>query len=197
MEIKEESGLKFAFPDSTKVIKFDDTMFYRKSFNALPESKGVDFITVAENSIAFIEVKNCTGAEGDCRWRIFPNNSKKNTSHTNVNLEGRNSLDIEVPQKVAMTLAALLGARSFEERKNTVEELEEIQKFIFSKKFTDSEKKKLVILFLEGDFGGHTRSKEMIMSALQKNIQTKMKWLDCRVSVVDSHTYNEKIFRII
>lgn len=57
----------------------------------------------------------------------FPYNSKKNTSHTNVNLEGRNSLDIEVPQKVAMTLAALLGARSFEERKITVEELEEIQ----------------------------------------------------------------------
>lgn len=110
MEIKEESRLKFGFYDGSKVIKFDDTLFYRKFFNLLPDSKGVDFITVNKDAIAFIEVKNCKGDEGNCRWRISPNNKKRSTSHTMVNVEGRNSLDIEVPQKVSMTLAALMGA---------------------------------------------------------------------------------------
>ncbi len=48
MEIKEESRLKFGFPDGSKVIKFDDTLFYRKFFNALPDSKGVDFIVAGK-----------------------------------------------------------------------------------------------------------------------------------------------------
>ena len=72
--IIEESGLKFQFPKNDTVIKFDDTKFYRDYFNKLPEAKGVDFISVDKNKIAFIEVKNCTGDEGNCRWRIAPNN---------------------------------------------------------------------------------------------------------------------------
>lgn len=59
MVIKEESGLKFGFPDGDSVVKFDDTKFYRNSFNALPESKGVDFISTGQDAISFIEVKNC------------------------------------------------------------------------------------------------------------------------------------------
>ena len=97
--IIEESGLKFQFPKNDTVIKFDDTKFYRDYFNKLPEAKGVDFISVDKNKIAFIEVKNCTGDEGNCRWRIAPNNQKRNTTHTSVNVEGRDSLDIEVAQK--------------------------------------------------------------------------------------------------
>lgn len=57
INVKEESGLKFAFPEKSTVIKFDDTQFYREFFNKLPESKGVDFISVDKNEIAFIEVK--------------------------------------------------------------------------------------------------------------------------------------------
>ena len=57
--------------------------------------------------------------------------------------------------------------------------------------------KKYVILFLEGDFGTHTNSKKMIMEKLQRSINTKMRWMDCRVSVVDSDTYNERIFKIV
>lgn len=71
MEIREESGLKFGFPDENIVIKFDDTKYYRNLFNALPGSKGVDFISVGKDAISFIEVKNCLGDEGNCRWRIF------------------------------------------------------------------------------------------------------------------------------
>lgn len=197
MEIREESGLKFGFPDGSSVIKFDDTKYYRNLFNSLPESKGVDFISVEKGSISFIEVKNCLGDEGNCRWRIVPDNRKRTTTSTKVAIHGRDSLDIEVSQKVAMTLAALVGARSFGETKPSTEELEEIVKTVFSKDFINSKKKKYIILFLEGNFGSHTRTKKMIMSDLQKSINTKMRWMNCRVSVVDSDTYNKKIFQLI
>lgn len=117
MVIKEESGLKFGFPDGDSVVKFDDTKFYRNSFNALPESKGVDFISTGQDAISFIEVKNCLGDEGNNRWRIAPDNQKHDTTATNNDVTGRDSFDIEVSQKVAMTLAALSGARSFGRQK--------------------------------------------------------------------------------
>ena len=195
--IKEESGLKFRFPKNDTVIKFDDTKFYRDYFNKLPGAKGVDFISVNKDQIAFIEVKNCTGDEGNCRWRIEPNNKKRDTAHTSVAVEGRDSLDIEVAQKTAMTLAALVGAKSFGNTKECMDELRETIQFILRDSFSDDSKKKYVILFLEGDFGGKTRSKKMIMKALQDSMNKKLQWVNCRVSVVDSHTYDPGIFQII
>ena len=196
-KIKEESGLKFLFPQNDTVVKFDDTKFYRDYFNKLPEAKGVDFISVDKDKIAFIEVKNCTGDERNCRWRIAPNNQKKDTTHTVVNVEGRDSLDIEVAQKTAMTVAALTGAKSFGDTKECLEELKEYIQFLSSDRFSDDSKKKYVILFLEGDFGSRTRSKKMIMKELQDSMNKKLQWINCRVSVVDSDTYNPKIFRIV
>ncbi len=174
MVIKEESRLKFAFSDDNKVIKFDDTVYYRKLFNVLPDSKSVDFVSVNDDSVVFIEVKNCTGDEGNNRWRIFPNNLKRDTSHTTVDVEGRDSLDIEVPGKVAMTLAALAGAESFGENKSSLEDLEEIRNGLFFDALADDSRKKYVILVLEGNFGGKTRSKKMIMSELQRSMNAKM-----------------------
>ncbi len=197
MVIKEESGLRFGFLDENSVIKFDDTKFYRNLFNILPESKGVDFISVGNDSISFIEVKNCLGDEGNNRWRIAPDNQKRDTTATKVDVEGRDSLDIEVSQKVALTLAALTGARSFGDRKESLDELQDVITAVFSREYTKDKMKKYVILFLEGDFGTHTNSKKMIMEKLQRSINTKMRWMDCRVSVVDSDTYNERIFKIV
>ena len=197
MEIREESGLKFGFPDENIAIKFDDTKYYRDLFNALPGSKGVDFISAGKDAISFIEVKNCLGDEGNCRWRIFPNNQKRDTTSTKVDVQGRESLDIEVPQKVAMTLAALAGARSFGDKKSSLDELKEIITTVFSEDSADDTKTKYVILFLEGNFGGHTRTKKMIMENLQRSMNTKMRWLNCKVSVVDSSTYNKDIFLIV
>lgn len=195
--IREESRLKFQFAENDTVIKFDDTKFYRDYFNKLPEAKGVDFISVAKDKIAFIEVKNCTGDEGNNRWRIVPDNRKRNTTHTTVNVEGRDSLDIEMAQKTAMTIAALIGAKSFGDTKECLCELREYIQFLSKDAFSDNSKKKYVILFLEGDFGGKTRSKKMIMKALQDSINKKLKWINCRVSVVDSDTYNTKLFQIV
>ena len=146
--------------------------------------------------IAFIEVKNCRGHEGDNRWRIAPNNQKRDTAHVAHDVSGRDSLDIEVAQKVAMTLAALCGAYSFGDRKDSLGNLKEIVAGISGERFAQTGKKKLIILVLEGDFGTHTRPKKAIMSELQRNIMSKMQWLDCKVSVVDSDTYWEKVFKI-
>ena len=195
--IKEESGLKFDFPEQSTVIKFDDTRFYRDYFNKLPEAKGVDFIAVDKDKIAFIEVKNCSGDEGNCRWRIAPNNQKRDTTHTVVDVEGRDSLDIEVAQKMAMTIAALVGAKSFGDTKECLKELESFIQFMSKDTFSDDSKKKYVILFLEGDFGGKTRTKKMIMKALQDSMNKKLQWINCRVSVVDSDTYDSRMFRIV
>lgn len=196
--VREESGFKFQFPENDTVIKFDDTKFYRDYFNKLPEAKGVDFISVAKDKIAFIEVKNCTGDEGNCRWRIGPDNQKRDTTHTSVNVKGRDSLDIEVAQKIAMTLAALVGAKSFRgDAKKCLKEFNKYIQFLFGDTFSDDSKKKYVILFLEGDFGGKTRTKKMIMQALQNSIKKKLQWINCRVSVVDSDTYDPRIFRIV
>ena len=112
-------------------------------------------------------------------------------------MEGRDSLDIEVAQKVAMTIAALVGAKSFENAKECVGELREYIQFLSSDSFSDNSKKKYVILFLEGDFGGKTRTKKMIMQALQNSMNKKLQWINCRVSVVDSNTYDSRLFRIM
>ena len=193
----EESGLKFNFQEDCSVIKYDDTKFYRDYFNKLPEAKGVDFISVNKDKIAFIEIKNCTGDEGNCRWRIAPNNQKRNTTHTTVDVEGRDSLDIEVSQKMAMTVAALVGAKSFGDTKDCLKELDEYIQFISCPSFVDDSKKMYLILFLEGDFGSKTRSKKMIMKKLQDSMKNKLQWINCRVSVVDSNTYDSKIFNVV
>lgn len=195
--IKEESRLKFQFAENDTVIKFDDTKFYRDYFNKLPEAKGVDFISVAKDKIAFIEVKNCTGDEGNNRWRIAPDNRKCNTTHTSVDVEGRDSLDIEMAQKTAMTVAALVGAKSFGNTKECLNELKEYIQFLSGDSFSNDSKKKYVILFLEGDFGTKTRTKKMIMKELQDSMNKKLRWIDCRVSVVDSDTYDPRIFQIV
>lgn len=195
--VKEESGLKFEFSSESTVVKFDDTSFYRDYFNKFPGSKGVDFISVDKNTIVFIEVKNCVGDEGNCRWRIWPDNQKRETTHTTVHTEGRDSLDIEVVQKVAMSVAALVGAKSFGDTRECLKELKNFTRFLSSDSFANGTKKKYVILFLEGNFGGRTRTKKMIMKALQDSINKKLRWINCRVSVVDSDTYDPKIFKVV
>lgn len=193
----EESGLKFEFPSTSNAIKFDDSDFYRNYFNKFPESKGVDFISDSKDFYILTEVKNCKGDEENNNWRVYPNNKKVATSANGRAIGDRDSLDIEVTHKVAMTLSALVGVATFGDKKESSEELLEFAQRVFSEKFSKDKKKVLVVLFLEGNFGSATSSKKKIMKELQDSINKKLKWLNCRVSVVDSDTYNEKVFRVI
>lgn len=191
-----ESNLTFTFSKESSVIKFDDTAFYREYFNNLPESKGVDFINISKNVIALIEVKNCTGDKNNCRWRTVPDNKKKQTASSSYNIEGKDSYDIEFSKKVAMTLAALCGANSWLHKKACVKEFKPTLEVMMNIDFSKLVAKKYAILVLEGDFGSYTRSKEMIMQSLQNSINKKLKWLNFRVSVVDSKTYKKNIFTL-
>ncbi|MCI8741729.1 MAG: hypothetical protein HFG63_03680 [Lachnospiraceae bacterium] len=196
MKIKEESGLKFSFEDQARPIKYDDSSFYRNYMNHLPAAKGVDFISVQEGRLVFTEVKNCKGHEHDNNWRICPDNKKRDTSHTTVDTEGRDSLDIEISEKVAMTICGLVGAFTKAAGTGAAEELAEYADILMSPSARKGNKQLLVILFLEGDFGCETRPKKMIMWELERSIRKKLEWLNCLVSVVDSGTYQKKIFQV-
>ena len=76
-------------------------------------------------------------------------------------------------------------------------ELKEYIQFLSGDSFSNDSKKKYVILFLEGDFGTKTRTKKMIMQKLQDSINKKLRWINCRVSVVDSDTYDPRMFQIV
>lgn len=194
MEIKEGS-LLFTFPGES-AIKFDETKFYRKKFNILPGSKGVDFVCDTKDFLLFLEVKDCLGQEADNNWRIAVNNAKVSTAPSSVDTENRESLDYEVSHKVAMTLCCLLGAQTFGDRCESAPELIRYVKAVEGKRIVNLEKKLLVVLFLEGDFCSDARSKEMNMSSIQASIEKKLRWLNCSVSVVDSNTYREKFFQV-
>lgn len=193
----EESGLKFQFSENARALKYDDTKFYRNFVNHMPRAKGVDFLSVYDGSLVFTEVKNCKGQEAENNWRIQPDNRKRDTSHTSTDVTGRESLDIEVAEKTAMTIAGLIGAYSKASFTETAEILADYAKAMVSDKMRNGKSRLLVILFLEGDFGCETRRKPAIMRALEDSIRKKLHWLNCNVSVVDSDTYQKKVFELI
>lgn len=143
-----------------------------------------------------MEIKNCAGHESDNRWRIACDDAKVATAPTTVNVTNRESLDIEVAKKVAMTITCLVGAHSKKEGTAAANELMPFADTLFSEMVCTDNKKLLVILFLEGDFSSKTRTKKTIMTALQDSIRKKLCWLNCNVSVVDSSSYNSKIFTL-
>lgn len=195
-EIK-ESALTFAFQDSVTLLKFDDVKFYRETYNKLPGGKGVDIIADSDTMLQLIEVKNCSGNEAENVWRTHINNSKRESAPLGLDVENRDSLDIEISKKVASTIACLYGAWSKAQQSDAAQELSGIWDSACSNEIPNFNKTILVILFLEGNFDNpksKTRSKKMIMQRLQESIRVKLSWLNCRVSVVDSATYNAKCF---
>lgn len=188
-----ESGIEFEFAEGISAEKFDDTNFYRNSFNKLPNSKGVDFIAKNSNTLVFIEVKNCTGNESENRWRIAPNNRKLHTTQTTVNTEGRESLDIEISKKIAMTLACLCGANSKPNYQNG-DQLKPYFDILKDSNLSSGKIKLKVILFLEGDFSTGTRTEKIIMKDLQDSIKSKLSWLNCHVLVENINTHRKYIY---
>ena len=197
MEIN-ESGLSFVFGNGTTAYKFDDDLFYRKEFNNLPGSKGVDIIVSSKQCIQMIEIKNCKGNEQDNIWRIKPDNKNVIRLPSDNHNCGRDSLDIEVAQKISMTISCLYGASTMRNTKETADKLRKYWSRIDTEDISKDKKQLIVTLFLEGDFNGYykTRDKKMIMTALQRSIRHKLSWLNCKVSVVDSDTYNRSYYEV-
>ena len=197
MDIK-EGNLIFSFSNEYTAIKFDDTGFYRNRFSKSPDSKGVDIIADSKDVIQIIEIKNCVGFERDNLWRTATNNrlkDKEELKHVNLH---KDSLDIEVSKKLLDTIACLVGAWTKKEQSENANELTEYFKGITDINVCNFKKQIWVILFLEGDFSAlvRTRSKKMIMNELQKSMKDKLQWLNCKVVVMDSETYNNKLFEV-
>ena len=187
-----EGSLRFSFGDDYKVIKFDETTFYRRYFNNLPYSKGLDFIADSARDILLIEVKNCKGNEERNRWRTIIDHKKVISPDGTTD----DSFDTEIAQKVAMSISCLVGANTKSGFTDTASVLVPYFMGITDNKIASERKKAKVIFFLEGDFGSGTRTKRMIMQRIQESVGKKLRWLNCSVQVVDSATVNDRYFSV-
>lgn len=188
-----EGELRFTFPGE-KAIKFDETDFYRLQFNKLLGAKGVDFICDTDKFLLLLEVKDCSGDEANNRWRIATNDEKVTTTLTTVNTDGRESLDNEVAHKVALTISCLLGAQTYGDvyrPRFKAKELIPYAKALEGEKIVQRNKDIFVVLFLEGEFSSDTRPKSAIMKRIRDTLETKLDWLNCKVSVEDIDTYRK------
>lgn len=197
----EESGLKFQFDDEQySAVKFDEMPFYRDRFNKLPGGKGVDIIANSKEILQLIEIKNCIGHEVDNIWRTSNNNTNLQAAPKELDISDRDSFDIEIAKKIASTLTCLYGAWTKSESSEKASEMAIFWDGLNVEGIKKDQKKIVIILFLEGDFDKHgprSRSKKMIMKSIKDSIETKLSWLNCRVTVVDSSTYKKKYFEIV
>jgi hypothetical protein len=193
MQMINESNLQFSFPKEDCLVKFDDTPFYREDFNSFVGSKGVDFIYLQrkDGRLYLVEVKNCKGHENENRWRILPDDKKLKSASIKPDSDSKHSLDIEIAQKIAMTMACLAGADTFKLDKKAKDYIK------FQQYLHKNEKPMVcVVLVLEGDFSSYSRTKKMIMSELQRSIERKLRWLNCKVIVEDIETHNDRDYSI-
>ncbi len=195
----EESNLLFSFDSRYDAVKFDDTDFYRVYFNQMPGSKGVDIIADSDEVLHFIEIKNCMGHEIENMWRIGVDNSKISSAPQDLSVDNRESLDIEIAKKISMTISCLYGARTQKMKTEKASEVEKYWRGLESNGIPKDKKRIIVTLFLEGNFGNysHVRTKKMIMKSIQDSIRKKLSWINCKVYVVDSDTYNNSYFTIL
>ena len=185
-----EGKLDIAFTEEYSPVKFDDTSFYRNKFVKVDGAKGVDVIAVRKNQLLFMEIKDCEGDEPNNRWRIVPNNRKRDTTATAVNTENRDSVDIEVAQKVTMSLACLVGAMRQKDTDYIHNEWNGIPERLDLGRIPEIH----IILFLTGDFSTKRMGEKMILSKLQRSIETKLGWLKCRVLVENMSTQKKKYY---
>ena len=128
-------------------------------------------------------------------WRTTCNNGKVLTTQTTVDTTGRDSFDIEISKKVAMTIACLIGAYSKKDICAATGALLEFAQ-MFEREEVIKNQKIFIILFLEGNFNSKVRNKMLIMKNIEDSIKKKLHWLNCKVSVVDSSTYHHDFFDV-
>lgn len=184
-----ESKIEFVFDAkySNQVLKYDDSAYYKDMFEKQPGAKAVDFIAVSPKRYVMIEVKNCVGDEAGNRWRITPDNRKVQTaSPADRDVSNRESLDIEVARKTAMTIAGMVGVFSNPTPKAKCSTCAPYAEALCHAAIHTEERKIVVILVFDGDFGCATRNDKMIRRELRQKLQQKLQWLNAVVLVTDS-----------
>ncbi len=187
--IVSESDIEFTFGElyGNLVLKYDDTPYYAERFNAQPGAKAVDFIAVSDKRYLLIEVKNCVGDEASNRWRIAPNNQKRDTAGTGGrDVSERDSLDIEVAKKTAMTLAGMVGAFSNPMPAAKHASCDAFAQALCSQEIASGQRKIVVVLVLDGQFGCASRDDHAIRRRLREELEKKIKWLSATVLVTTS-----------
>lgn len=193
--IMTEGNLQFDFEDAISAVKFDDTVFYRKYFaERMPEGKGVDFVVLTKERLMLIEVKNCKGHEAENLWRTNTHHQERDEQSSDHETKTPETFDIEVTKKVVGTLACMAGAATYDERIENVAE-EFLPYWGGFQKLKKGVLLLSVILFLEGDFPVHSRSKKMIINQIQSKLNKRLKWINGTASVVDS-TSCQRFFQV-
>jgi hypothetical protein len=190
-----EGNLEFDFIGATCAIKFDEKKFYRDKFNKLPGAKGVDFISLYSDEMILVEVKDCEGHETENRWRIAPNNAKVSTAAI-CPTDDRESLDIEVAHKVAMTIACLCGANTKMQQSENAKELEKYASFFNGDGIASGRKNLKVILFIEGDFATNSTPEKAVLKRIGDSIEKKLDWIQCKILVENSNTISGKRYKV-
>ena len=165
-----EGNLEFDFDDQfwSHVIKFDEHPDYAKVKNKVPETKGVDFTGILnQSSFIAIEVKDFRGFRSQ---------------------EHHRDLDIEVAQKVVGTLATILaGCRT---STHDFERWQEYGKLIQNKK-----EDVYIILWYEVD-PLHGKQKQLLAkrSILGQKLKAKISWLTSKALLANCEDHDSSKF---
>ena len=185
MEIR-ESELLFSFREGVKAVKYDDEVFYRKRYNVVAGTKGVDIIADCNTAMYLIEIKNCKGTAGNQdTWRRHYSCSKN-----------MDTLATEVALKVTHTCACLVGVSTYGERNEGAVKLLDYAHALHAPNIASLDKKLFVLLYLEGDFSCQSRTNEMIYGDIQKKIARRLKWLNCKVDVLSTRKRSPRDFEV-
>ncbi|WP_341301278.1 DUF6661 family protein [Lysinibacillus sp. FSL H8-0500] len=162
-----ESNMNFEFPEDIKVIKLDDTTFYREHFMKLPSSKSIDFLIEDNNNFLLIEVKNFKLA--------LKNKDTKNRFQTG----NKDSLSLEVAMKVRDSISCILGATRTSQE-NEISSYKNILKHNINLK--------VILLLIPPPFYTE-RENIAIKMALQVDLKKKLKWLNAKIHILDDNDF--------
>ena len=183
-----EGNLSFHFENDCEAIKYDETDYYQNYFKRMDSGKGIDFIVKSFDQILLVEVKDCFGHEKENLWRTKSGFSKENNA---------DCFDSEVSKKVAMTMAALMGAHTKPNSCDAATKLIPFFSDLSSKKISQGKKQIRVIFLLEGEFKSDSRSEKMIKQRIRDSIEKQLKWMECKVYVETAETINKRYEKIL
>ncbi len=163
----EESGLRFEFSPThwSDLIQYDETKDFMKIRDAVPRTKGVDFVGIFQNeTLLLMEVKNLRGSRIANKPRVE---------------QGEDSLEVEFAQKVKDTVAGIAGGA-----RNSTHFKTEWTLFLDLMK--NEGKRVDAVLWLEEDFppaGLPEKREKARRDAFLKNLKKGIAWLTGRVFV--------------
>ncbi|MEZ4930548.1 MAG: hypothetical protein R2788_00215 [Saprospiraceae bacterium] len=163
-----ESELQFEFDDQQwgNLLEFDKTKDFQNAQEALPSTKGVDFIGInKEDALVFIEVKNFRGHRIENKPRIE---------------DGEDPLWMEVAQKMRDSISVIVGGS-----RNSTHQKETWTAYF---DYLKSEEKTLhFVLWLEQDLPPTNfkakKKWDRNEYSLRKRLKNSLRWLSSKVDI--------------